>query len=60
MMATALSPRIGHEKAAAVVQRAMDENISLRQAVVDSGLISGDRIANPRTMVGNPRKDVGL
>ena len=63
MMVTALSPRIGHEKAAAIVQRATDENISLRQAAVESGLISGeefDEVVDPRKLVGNPRKDVGI
>lgn len=63
MTVTALSPRIGHEKAGAIVRRAIDGNIPLRQAAVESGLISGeefDEIADPSKLVGNSRKDVGL
>jgi fumarate hydratase class II len=63
MMVTALSPRIGHEKAAAIVQRAIAEDVPLRQAAMESGLISGeefDQIADPLKLVGNPRRDVGL
>jgi fumarate hydratase class II len=58
MLVTALSPVIGYEKAAQIAHRAMEENLTLREAAVKSGFISGedfDRIADPAKLVGNPR-----
>ncbi|UWZ82278.1 class II fumarate hydratase [Occallatibacter riparius] len=58
MLVTALSPAIGYDKAAQIAHRAMEENLSLREAAVKSGFISAedfDRIADPAKLVGNPR-----
>ncbi|MHB8808667.1 MAG: class II fumarate hydratase [Desulfobulbaceae bacterium] len=42
MLATALNPHIGYENAAKIAQAAYRENISLREAAVRSGLLTGD------------------
>jgi len=42
MNATALNPRIGYEKAAAVVRKAFDEDLTLREACVALGFLSPD------------------
>jgi fumarate hydratase class II len=63
MLVTALSPVIGYEKAAKIAKRAHDENTSLREAAIGSGFLSAeefDRAVDPRRMVGNPRKDLGM
>jgi fumarate hydratase class II len=62
MTVTALSPKIGYEKAAAIAHRAVRENITIREAAVKEGSISQeefDRMVDPGKMVGNPRRDVG-
>ena len=62
MTVTALSPRIGYDKAAAIAHRAVLENISIREAAMKEGAIGGeefDRLVDPGKMVGNPRRDVG-
>lgn len=63
MLVTALSPVIGYDKAAAIAHQAMEENLTLREAAVNGGYISGeefDRIANPGRLVGDPHADVGM
>jgi fumarate hydratase, class II len=63
MLVTALSPVIGYEKAAEIAHRAIEENLTLREAAVKSKLISAedfDRIADPAKLVGDPRSDLGL
>jgi fumarate hydratase class II len=63
MLVTALSPVIGYDKAAQIAHRAMTENLTLREAAVESGFISAaqfDRLADPAKLVGNPRADLGL
>ncbi|AAM04432.1 TPA: class II fumarate hydratase [Methanosarcina acetivorans] len=63
MLVTALSPVIGYDKASAIVQRALDENTTLREAAVKGGFISAedfDRIVDPKKMVGDPRHDLKL
>ena len=55
MLATALNPHIGYENAAKIAQAAYQENISLREAAVRSGLLTGeefDRYVVAREMVG--------
>src|SRR3954468_1952920 len=42
MSVTALSPKIGYDNAAAIAHRAMEENITIREAAVKSGWISGE------------------
>jgi fumarate hydratase class II len=62
MLVTALSPVIGYDKASAIAHKADDDSTSLREAALALG-VSGadfDRIVQPKTMVGNPRRDLGL
>jgi fumarate hydratase class II len=40
MLATALTPAIGYDKASAAAKRAHEENITLKRAVVDMGFLS--------------------
>jgi len=61
MLVTALSPTIGYDKASAIAHRALDENVTLREAALKGGFISAqefDRIVDPKKMVGTPRRDV--
>ncbi len=55
MLVTALNPHIGYDKAAAVAKRAFTENKTLREVVLEEGLMAADeldRVLDPRTMVG--------
>jgi fumarate hydratase class II len=50
---TALSPRIGYDKAAAVAHKAHRENISLREACLALGCLTGeefDALVRPEEM----------
>jgi fumarate hydratase class II len=61
MNVTALSPVIGYDKAARIAHRAVKENLTIREAAMQEGSISGeeyDRIADPAKMIGDPRGDV--
>jgi fumarate hydratase, class II len=62
MLVTALSPIIGYDKAAAIAHKADDENTTLRQAAVASGISADqfDHVVDPATMVGDPRRDLAL
>jgi len=54
MLATALSPVIGYDQATAIVQKAADENLTLREAAVASGSLSSkqfDEIMEAARMV---------
>ena len=54
MLATALNPHIGYENAAKVVKKAYGENITLKQAAANLGLMDEeafDRLIRPDTMV---------
>ena len=56
MLVTALSPVIGYDKASRIAHKAMDEELSLKQAALQSGDISEaefNRVVDPRKMVGN-------
>jgi fumarate hydratase class II len=56
MLVTALNPHIGYENAARIAQAAYQENISLREAAVRSGLLTADefdRYVVARKMVGS-------
>ena len=60
---TALTPVIGYDKAAAIARYALEHQTTLRDAALKTGLISEqdfERIVDPRTMVGNPRRDLGM
>jgi len=55
MLVTALSPVIGYDKAAAIAHKAHVEGITLREAAIASGFITGDAFdaaVDPRSMVG--------
>jgi fumarate hydratase class II len=54
MLVTALNPHIGYENAAKVAKLAFKEGITLREAVVQTGLLSEadfDRIVRPEQMI---------
>ncbi len=54
MLVTALNPHIGYENAAKTAKLALEENISLRDACVRLGFLSGeafDRIFHPEEMI---------
>jgi fumarate hydratase class II len=55
MLVTALNPHIGYEKAAAIAKKAHTDNLSLRQAALSLGLLTGeefDRYVRPEAMLG--------
>jgi fumarate hydratase class II len=62
MLVTALSPVIGYDKASAISHKADREGTSLRDAALALGVSAADfdRIVQPKTMVGDPRRDLGL
>ena len=63
MLVTALCPVIGHDKASAIAHYALNHNMTLRDAALKLGFVSAadfDRIVDPKKMVGNPRRDLGL
>jgi fumarate hydratase class II len=56
MLVTALSPVIGYDKASAIAHKANDENLTLKEAALRSGVIAEERfeeIVDPRKMVGH-------
>ncbi len=63
MLVTALSPAIGYDKASEIAHRALNENITLRDAAVKGGFVSPeefDRIVDPKKMVGDPHHDLKM
>ncbi len=55
MLATALNPWIGYDKATEVSQKAYKESLTLKQAAIELGYLSEeefDRIVDPKKMVG--------
>lgn len=53
MLVTALNPHIGYENAAKIAKKAFQENTTLKEAAVDSGLLTGeqfDSYINPKEM----------
>ena len=55
MLATALTPHIGYDRVADIVRDAAGQNLSLRDAALQSGLVSAvdfDRWVRPESMVG--------
>jgi fumarate hydratase class II len=62
MLVTALSPHIGYDKASAIAHKADDEGTTLKVAALAAGVSEDDfdRIVDPETMVGDPRRDLGL
>ena len=60
MLVTALVPKIGYEKAAAIAQKAHQEGLSLKQASLELDYISElefDRIVKPINMTSHQLKD---
>ncbi len=56
MLVTALSPVIGYDKASKIAHKAMDDDLTLKQAAVKSGEVSEqqfDEVVDPRKMVGD-------
>ena len=54
MLVTALNSHIGYDKAAEVAKKAYKENISLRDAIIDLGYLSGedfDQLVQPEKMI---------
>jgi fumarate hydratase class II len=59
MLVTALNSHIGYDKAAEVAKKAYKEKISLRDAIVDLGYLSGedfDQLVQPEKMI-KPNKN---
>lgn len=55
MLVTALNPKIGYYKAAAIAQKAFKEGKTLREAAIESGDITAeefDKLIDPNKMVG--------
>ncbi len=53
MLVTALAPRIGYDKAAAIAKKAHHENLSLREATLQLGYLTGeefDALVRPEDM----------
>jgi fumarate hydratase class II len=58
MLVTALAPSIGYDKAAAIAKAAHKQGLTLREAAIASGHVSGedyDRIVRPEAMIGPDR-----
>ena len=55
MLVTALSPVIGYDRASMIAHRAMDEDLTLRQAAIQSGVSEAqfDETVDARRMVGD-------
>ena len=62
MLVSALSPIIGYDKASAIAHYALDHNTTLREAALKEGVSAEefDRIVDPKKMVGNPHRDLGI
>ncbi len=63
MLVTALSPVIGYDKAAAIAHKALEKNVTLREAAMATGLITAeefDKVVIPENMVGNPQQDLNF
>ena len=58
MLATALNPHIGYDNTAKIAQKAYRENITLRQAAIELGLVTGEQFdewVDVRKMAGSGR-----
>jgi len=54
MLVTTLNPHIGYDKAAEVAKKAHKDNLSLREAIIDLGYMSGeefDQLVQPEKMI---------
>ena len=58
MLVTTLNPHIGYDKAAEVAKKAYEDNLSLREAIINLGYMSGeefDQLVQPEKMI-HPEK----
>lgn len=56
MLVTALTPRIGYDKSAGIAKKAFIENITLREAALSLGVVTGEQFdewVNPLNMTGS-------
>ncbi|GAB4007799.1 class II fumarate hydratase [Glycomyces albus] len=62
VLVTALAPHVGYDKAAAIAHTADREGSTLREAALALGVDEAefDRVVDPATMIGDPRRDLGL
>jgi len=63
MLVTALVPLIGYDKASAIAHYALEHDTTLRDAALKTGFVAAeefDRIVDPKKMVGNPHRDLGI
>jgi fumarate hydratase class II len=63
MLVTALSPVVGYDKAAEIAKYAEKHGLTLREAALKTGYVTAqefDKIVDPKKMVGDPRRDLGL
>jgi fumarate hydratase class II len=54
MLVTTLNPHIGYDKAAEVAKKAYEDNLSLREAIINLGYMSGeefDQLVQPEKMI---------
>lgn len=54
MLVTALNPHIGYDNAAKVAKKAYHDNITLREAAIQLGLLTGekfDEVVRPEKMI---------
>ncbi|SHF40335.1 fumarase, class II [Seinonella peptonophila] len=61
MLVTALTATIGYDKASEIAHLAFKQNLSLKEAAIQSGYIDEiefDRLVQPEQMVGNPDEDL--
>ena len=59
MLVTALNPHIGYDRAAEVANKAYEENLTLREAIVDLGYMTADEFdsfVQPEKMISPRRK----
>lgn len=57
MLATALNPKIGYDKAAEIAHKAFEENKTLKEAAVESGYLTAEEFdawVDPAQMAGQP------
>ena len=59
MLVTALNPKIGYDKAAAVAKNSYKKNISLRESAIELGYLTADefdQLVQPKDMISPSKK----
>ena len=62
MLVTALSPKIGYDKASHIAKHAHKKGITLKQSAIDLGVLSAkefDELVRPELMIAPKRKNPG-